>query len=644
MSHTTNIISVGSINTEPGSGYVAAFVQSFVPPELNVARVARDTDAPIAVHVTQAPRVFYLQVLVEDAAPDDVDARRRALLREFDSTRGPLTVVIENATGTPRRRFMLFVVGRPNQVEGQFGSGFMAPIESYDQVYWQSTVMEETTWTLDATATKTLSVAGDLDVYPTYTLTPNAAKTAPNWPYSRLVLVEWNSPYGGKHAVDVTDGGLDTAAMLSTGKITDGSNIAVMMNGTIRKHWYQESGATAFGTTTTQIWIEMEPRPAVQPWLTGYVSANATAWPIDGGAGMPASGTIKVGSEIVYYTHRTPGWLHGVSRAKFGTTAAEHAASSEITVYAGVGWIFYGPDAVTPESMKDGLYRAAKRPIMIVPGSSNAAWKYTDFAGAGQPMSWQYYSHLNNLAFVKESTSSGSYDPSSWQYPWTALGLAAGWTSISAFTLRLAVPVKDARAIGRYVARLNPAGSPAAPILKAWTDDGRSATSLLFWGSVARDANAAYDVTSPDVRPYDLDENPLPGFNKLEWSVAGASYLQADIQTLTVTFDPDAAPVVTMGAELTDYDLDLTIANNTTGESLTVQMPNMAPGESLVIDSQTQTVTYTLDGSNQYPAVRRDEARPKFLRLIPGTNELVFTEEGMGELEVTVAYRPRWYA
>ena len=107
----TNIISVGNINTEPGSGYVAVFVQSFVPPESTVSRVARDTDAPIVTHVALAPRVYYLQVLVEPAAADDMDARRRAILREFDSTRGPLTVVIENAAGTARRRYMLPFTG-----------------------------------------------------------------------------------------------------------------------------------------------------------------------------------------------------------------------------------------------------------------------------------------------------------------------------------------------------------------------------------------------------------------------------------------------------------------------------------------------------------------------------------------------------
>lgn len=643
MSGTTSIISVGQLNTQPGSGLVAEFVQSFVPPELAIARVARDTDAPIATHVAQAPRVYYLQVLVEDAPPDDVDARRRAILREFDSTRGPLTVVVENTTGTPRRRFMQFVVGRPNQVEGQFGQGFMAPIESYDKVYWQSTVLEEVTWTLDESGTRSLTVAGDLEVYPTYTVTPNTGKAAPNWPYWRLVLVEWNSPYGGKHAVDVSGGGLNTSALLSAGKITDASNIAVMMNGTLRRHWYQESGANAFGTTATQLWIEMEPRPAVRPRLGKYVSPTDTTWVVVEDAGLPAAGTLRVGTEIVSYTSRGPGYLYGVKRGRYDTTAAEHTGGSSVTVFAGVGWILYGPDAVTPDSLKGVAYRNAKRPIMVVPGSSNAVWRFNEFAGAEQPQSWFYYSHLNSLAFVRETAETGSYD-STWQYPWAAMGLASGWTSITSFSLRLAVPIKQTAAAGRYVARGNPATSPASPALVGWTDDGRSSASLLRWGTVERNANRAYEVGSGDVRPYDIDENPLPGFNKLQWSVSGASYLQADIQTLYVTFDETAAPVVTMSAEQTDYDLDLTLANTTTGESITAQLPNMAPGESLVIDSQAQTVVYTLDDSNQYPAARRDAPRPKFLRLVPGVNTFEISEEGMGEMEITVAYRPRWYA
>ena len=56
----TNIISVGNINTEPGSGYVAVFVQSFVPPESTVSRVARDTDAPIVTHVALALSLIHI--------------------------------------------------------------------------------------------------------------------------------------------------------------------------------------------------------------------------------------------------------------------------------------------------------------------------------------------------------------------------------------------------------------------------------------------------------------------------------------------------------------------------------------------------------------------------------------------------------
>ena len=637
----TNIISVGNINTEPGSGYVAVFVQSFVPPESTVSRVARDTDAPIVTHVAQAPRVYYLQVLVEPAAVDDMDDRRRAILREFDSTRGPLTVVIENAAGTARRRYMLFVVGRPSQVEGQLGDGFMAPVESYDQVFWTAVTPEEVTWQLDGSATQDITVPGDIDVYPTYTLTPNAAKAAPNWPYSYAVLVEWRSGYGGKHVVEVS-GGLDTATLLANGKVTDGSNIAVFMNGTLRRHWYQESGPNAFGTAATQIWIEMEPRPVIHPRLAKATPASATTWSVENDTGMPATGTIKVDDEIVSYNSRGPGVLYGVTRARYGTTAAEHAALAPVTVYAGVGMIFYGPHLTVPDSLKSTEYRNARRPVMIAPGSSNAMWRYEQFAAEGAPGRWWYYSHLNSLGFSRESDPSGAHE-TTWQFPWTAMGLLAGWTSISSFTLRLAVAIKQTVTHGRLVAQLSPASSPSSPVLTAFTESGNASAQVLWFGSFPRDSNQEFATTSADIRPYDLDEEPLPGYNRLQWQVSGASYLQVDIQQLDIVFDETATPVVTRRPEQTDYDLDLAITNLTTGESIAVVFPNMAPGESLVIDSQTQTVTYTLDGSSQYPLVQRNAPRPKFLRLVPGVNQLSFVEEGMGEIEVAVSYAPGWY-
>lgn len=640
MSHTTNVISIGNLNVETGSGYVATLTQSFMQPESTVSRVARDTDAPIVTNVALGMHVYYLQVLVEPAAADDVDARRRALLREFDSTRGPVTVVIENATGTARTRYMQFVVRKTDQAENQNGAGFVAALEAYDDVRWRSVDEEEAVWSLDGSEAKSLTVAGDLDVLPIYTVTPNAGKTTPNWPYSRSVLIEWQSPHGGKHPVDITGGGLDTEALLDDEKIADQSNIAVMMNGVLVKHWYQDDGyASSFGTDATQIWIDMTFKPQTIHYLAGYISDAATTIRLDYDDGLPPSGTLRIGSEYLSYTSRSSGYLYGVQRGLYGSTATGHNEAELVYWIQGVGQILYGPAAVTPDGMKDATYRAAARPIVVTPGSSNSVWRYLDFAAPGRSGSWTYQFYLNSLGFVNESDTYGSY-ATGWPTTWAALGLKAGWTSASYFRLRTAIPIQQTRVLGFHMIRYSPSGSPAAPKLDAWSEDGQSHVDI--WNSSAGAVlgdNTWVDVWSDDIRPFDYR-----GYNVLRFVVSQSSFVQADIHTLNIVFDSGVLPLVTIGAEQTDYDLDLTIANTTTGESITVQYPNLAAGESLVIDSALQTVTYTLDGSSQYAAVRRDAARPRFLRLVPGVNNFQITEAGMGELEVKVQYRPRWYA
>lgn len=649
MTHTTRVISIGNINVESDSGYAATLAQSFVQPEAIISRAQRDAGASLVTNVSLGQHVYYLQALVLNDEPDVVDARRRALLRELDATRGPLTVVIENAQGTARRRFMQFVVSQLQQVEGQGGHGFLAPLEAADDVRWQGVDVVEANWTLNESGTRSLTVAGDLDVYPVYTLTPNSAKATPNWPYSRAVLVEWRSPVGGFHPIDVTGGGLDTEALLGAGKIADGSNIAVLVNGVLTRHWYQpDGGANSFGEAQTHIWVNHRFQPAVHPSLSGYVSAADTTWSVVGDAGLPSRGALKVDDEIVSYTSRAPGKLYGVSRGRYGTTAAAHTARTGMIHYPVIAQILYGPNAVTPEAMKDSAYNSAQPPAFLAQppaflthGSSNAEWVYNTFAGFEQPGSWSYTSYKNSLGFVTESQPAGWWTPT-WDYPWEAMGFKAGWTDASVYRLRVAVALKAVRFTARHMIRMSPSASPNAPLLVASADDGRRVTLWTEGAGATRENNILYSHDTGDFSVADVFGD-APAYNNLTWSVSGNSYVQADIQQMVIAFDDNYTPAVTMLAEETDYDLDLTIANTTAGESLTVQFPNLAPGASLVIDSALQTVVYTADGSNQYRGARRDASRPRFLRLLPGVNNFTISEAGMGTLNINIQYRPRWY-
>ncbi len=421
-----------------------------------------------------------------------------------------------------------------------------------------------------------------------------------------------------------------------------------MMNGTIRKHWYPDaslSPSDTFNTAQTKIWVDMVFEPAVYPRLGSYTSATATAWRVLDDYGLPQAGTLQVDSEYVTYTSRSPGYLYGVTRGRFGTAAAAHTAGADITHFQGVGWLLYGPSAQVPDEMVNQAYYNAVAPVFVAHGggSSNTVWNYQAFAHPLRSASWRFYSSKNNLGFVAESdATTGAYDPT-WSFPWAAMGFRAGWTALSEFSLRTAVPLKSLRVHLRQMMRGSPLQAPNVPTLWAWSEDYKKGYALwLDAGSPWPGDNQFFDIESPEIAVFD-PEFDTP-YNRIRWSVSQSSYMQVDIRQAWVRYDDRMTPVVTLNIEDTEYDLNLTLANTTTGETMTVQFPNMAPGESLVVDSQWQTATYSLDGSNQYQAVRRDAARPKFLRLAPGVNEFQITEAGMGEMEIKVAYRPRWYA
>ena len=645
MSYTTQVVSIGTLNVEPGSGYAATLVQSFVQPESTVSRVQRDADSPIVTNVAPGINQYALTVLVlaSGVDADTLDARRRALMGALDTTVAPTTVVIRNQTGTARQRYMRVVVVKTDQVEGQAGSGFAAVVEPADDVRWRSTTTETVTWTFSESGGQSLTVLGDLETYPVITIEPTSAKVAGNWVYRRLVIVKWQSPLGGEHAIDVTGGGLNTTSLQSAGKVTDSSNMAVMMDGRyVPYHLAAQDGQPGgFASTTTRMWTTMTFAPAVPVIVADYVSETDTTIRVRNDGNLPASGYLEVnGAEYISYASRAPGTLYGVKRALFGSVAGVATAGDEMEVVR-VGYILYGPDAEIPATHQNLGISLTPTPMIVNNESSNTTWVFTDFKTAGlvsAAWGWEVL-RGGGTAFVKESAATGAY-ATEWTYPWTAIGLRPGWATTSAFVLRTAVPIRTMRVQGRRYAAASPATYPGSAKLTL-TDDGGN-TRRQVWDSgngAGRTPNPTFDVTTEDLAAGD---DP-PELNRVVWGFQGTNFVQADIQKAYVTFMDAYKPVVTVGSEETDYDLDLLIEHDQLNERLYVEYPNMVPGQAVVIDCRRMTAVHSTTGQNLFNAVRRTSLRPYFLKLVPGTNTLLVSEEGMGDVDVTVAYEPRWY-
>lgn len=639
MSYTTKVISIGSLNVESGSGYRATLDQSYVQPENTIGRVQRDADSPIVTAIAPGLQLYLLSVIVVEAglSADDLDTKRRALLGALDSSQGPITITIENQTGTARQRYMRCVVRKVDQVAQQAGRGFAAALEAADDVRWRSTTTEEIVWEISSAASRSVVNTGDLDAYPTITIKPTTGKSVPNWLYRRPVIVRWQSPYGGYHPIDITGGGTNTAALVAGGKVANGTNMAVWLNGRYVPFWYggEDGQPGGFNSTTTKIWINLYALPKTEIQTAEFISETATTWRVRNDAGLPASGILDVaGSEIVSYSSRSSGYLYGVQRGLYGTTPIEYNANLTATIIPAVGYILYGPNGAVPAAQQDFSYRNATRPLMTA-GSSNSTWIYPAFHESTRAVPWNYHSHLNSLGFVTDSDITGYFN-TTWAEPWASMGIKSGWTGTSGFSTRYAVPVAQMVVNGRHMARGSATQSPNSPRLMAYDDHG--ANEHILWNSnagVSQTLNTAVSLTCnlPTTAHYTV----------FFWGVSGGSYIQANIGLMNITFVSDYLPQIEVGTEDTDYDLDMEISNSTTDEYFIAEFPNMIPGKGLIIDSENQTVIYDRDNSNQYAAVRMYPIRPRFMRLVPGTNTIHVSETGMGSVTITFRYEPRWY-
>lgn len=641
---TTVVVSVNDLNINaPDGGYIATLVQSYVQPDAVLSQAQRDGDSPLATNVAPGALEFILTVLVDarTADADTVDARRRALLRALDTTAAPLTLVIKNAKGTARERYMRFVNMKADQVVGQFGEGFAARLVSADDVRWRSTARVELTQGFTETGTWVVNCLGDLDAWPTYTLKPLAPRETPVFPYFRAFTILWRSPWGGEHPVDITGGGLNTAALKTAGKVTNSTNIGVMFDGRYVPFWYggADGQPGGFNSTTTRLWVNATFSPATMAYTTSYVSETATTIYVRDDANLPQSGVLSLEGELITFAFRAPGVLYGVQRGALGSEAFDHVAGAEIEPIR-VGMILYGPAGAVPAAARDYAYTTAKPPVFLDGVSTNATWHFNgNFHDTTKTHPWRYDWFGNSgTAFVKASAADGSFS-NVWGTPWTAMGFKPGWASYSSFRHEFAIPLKRARAIGRRRASGSAAQWPSTP--KLYFDNPDTQSWRIMWDSgegVERVANPPFDVTTADAVG-------APLFNRIRWAFVLTNFVQTDIQQLYVTFHDGYLPVINVGDEDTGYDLDMRIENTTTGEALVAEHPNMVVGQGLVIDSELMTARY--GGQNVYSAVQRrgnNPIRPRFMRLVPGQNILTVTEEGMGSFEITISYEPRYYA
>jgi hypothetical protein len=166
-----------------------------------------------------------------------------------------------------------------------------------DNPYWESVTENSNVWNISATgATNSITPGGNVEALPTYQIKPTGARGAPRgFAYQKFYAID--NPISlplVNYPLDITDGGLNTAAL-----IADNANKAQINDA---------AGITAGANTIP------------------YDTVTGT---------LPSVGTAMIENEQIRWTGKTgtaSGNLTGVTRGINGTTAATHADNVEIKV------------------------------------------------------------------------------------------------------------------------------------------------------------------------------------------------------------------------------------------------------------------------------------------------------------------------
>lgn len=660
-----NIISIGNLNTDAGSGYSATFEYSYTRPQLDYTAVPREGRPPLVTNITVVPAPMPpIDIMIESDDAATTRAKRQALLRALDTRTGPVTITRAAEDGLPAR-YMNVIVSKVDQKPGSGGREFVATVTVVDDIYWRDVNVKTLEQAITASGqTYQVTNGGDVDVRPVITLVPREGKSGSTWKYARKVLARF--PYApsvgapwNQWPVEITGvSGLNTAALVSAGKMTTRYNLAVMVDGRFVPYWYggDDGRAKGFNSAETRIWVNLSEHTHPSIRVIEDYDADATAlalrtledkpvWgappPYYGRAYFPDTGEIITWAGVEGNTVQAVRGVDGTTPAPL-TSGMTGEMIHDIT-------ILYGP---TADIRKDygneytiPMLMERDRSPVVNEASVNSSWRFYNFAHKrpfSSGLEWQFTGNIgnwNSCAYVHE-TDLENDDGWGYEEPWTGMGFQANTNNDGGyFSLPLPRPIWRVYIEGRRMEFIRRVTTTRVPELVG-VSKGTQQTSFQIWsadtgGNFNKAQNQLYAMTFEWPTRSDVLE--------LQWGLLGESFLQADISFMRIDFTPAYVPIVTMGAEQDDYDMNLTLANQTTGENITVNLPDMQVDKPLVIDCEYQTVTYDEGNANRYSAVRRDVPRGHFLSLAPGPNTIQVVEAGLVEVNVTMQYREGYY-
>jgi hypothetical protein len=533
------------------------------------------------------------------------------------------------------------------------------PVSSGDQLYtiilqaeataWRAVTADTDTWDLtDAGGTKTIDVEGDDETILSATLTPTEG--APDgYLYQNLYrLVPVDGVLVGMRAWCIT---INHAALVAAGKsLASGFDLRVWDGDAETRRWI--SGAN---TTVCNIWFNADLRRGASLVLrTAVAGTGAVSWlNFTKNATtraklkqMPNEGVVYENNEWFYYNRRDVNncRLAIETRGLYETTEEAHHVGDTFKFLPAPIRTVYGKATATDPELDDDDYVDTK-PLFNLASSDNTQWVWTasdlffDPDHPHRPGTWARNivaaGDESDVYWIKRNAESGNaamggvigsyfkdgaWRPANAQITWTfhdALGLQT-----------ITVTGEKYRNTARWPASKAAIQRRSDSI--GWTLVFNEATpaSASTWTALTNNSSAKTLAAGTDrVRML---------FAKTFAALADA-VANFEVQTCTLAFRTANIPAGTLLGEQTNYHLDITLANNTNGDSMDLVLP-MRMNRPLILDGEAFTAKY--HGTSAHKAIDLDdEGRTIWIRLAPGSNVLAVSGPDVGALTIDLS----WY-
>lgn len=621
-----------------GTNYSAVLLSRPLLHDVQAQTVERNDARPVISNISYGPVRFNIEIAIDGT---DTETLRKQLAQWFNPRDKQVkALVIEDDDGGRDRYLMCLCLSlKPTPSSNRLKWIAVLELDGFGDPdgRWRKTTMSSDTWNITASGqTKSISNDGHDIAYPVFTIEPTAAKTG-GYAYKRWVSVIWNLDVTvNNYPTDITDGGFDTATLVSGGKMqADGDDLRVYVNGSEVDRWlYGMNGAT------TKVWANLNHQPrAVAEVETGFNSGD-TVLTIDVTKGslestleenwfelFPSSGILLIGSEAFTYTGKNASLFRftGVRRAQRGTTAATHAAGATVHWIQNDIYILYGNSSVSAPVV-DADYEP-----MIALNSTNYSWVYTNFYDESYSTRPGRWASAGSATFFY-----GGNHGNAFTNPYEELGI------------HRAFGVSDASIWYTF----NPCG-----ITNAWFNNGEKWALESSWvAGVDSSPDGStwaeeFSISAPSVdstwqswsQAEALNANSIYVRLRFQsiFSVTGYGFLECADVTLTLNslYIPEAA----LGAEQGNYQLDCTLTNNTNGHAIQVTYI-MAANQEFEVNTDGKTLTDLEDGSGQFQALTLiGDPRRDWIPLEVGTNEFQYDDTGTNGVTVTVGWYERYF-